>query len=199
MYENINELAIEVKMKNMNTNNNQFPPVEGVHNMVVDQSGEKTTNRFSPDVTELRLRFENLSKDYEIFKKSCKSQLQQSLEMNSSVPEKKEKAKAENSNSSKSEENVSISEKIKGFEQEMLSLREKSSLAFIELEKKIAKEDFEKAQKAQTNELDKFYTRISEMMNRVEKKLNGVNFGENEKFDTGFNLVELVHYLLINL
>jgi len=180
----INEVSIGFKMKSFN---GQMDVQEFNH---ISNGDPSNSGKLFLELTELKLRFESFTKDYELFKRNYKNQMNFNQEQDPTFTEKKEKTKTGMNNNSKSDEIEKISEKLKEYEQEITNLKDKYAVIFYSIEEKVSKDDLDRMNKNQTVETDKILLKVNEMMSRVDNKLKGFNMeGQTEN---GHNLVELV-------
>lgn len=182
----INEVSIGFKLKSYENNTNIQEA------SYIPNGDNSNSNRLFLELTEIKLRFENFTKDYDQFKRNYKNQINFNQDQESFPSEKKEKVKSGNSNNLKAEDIDKISDKLKEFEQEISNLKEKNAVIFYSIEEKIGKDELERINKNNSMEIDKVLLRVNEMMNKVDNKLKGNNMGEGQMGSEN-NLIELVN------
>ena len=186
--ETLNELSVGIKMNSFNGHTNSHEL--GSNNFRDDGSN---SGKVFFELTELKLRFENFTKDYDLFKKNYKNHINSNQVQENTNQEKKEKDKKGKSNTINPEEIEKIFEKITLFDNEISNLKEKSTVIFYSLEEKICKDDLDRIIKTNSIEIDKLAIKVNELMNKSDNKLKGM-LGEGGQNENGPDMVELVKY-----
>jgi hypothetical protein len=149
---------------------------------------------------ELKLKFENLLKDFDLLKKGYKTQQhqQQILEITSNG-EKKEKNKTKiktNEENIKSDEIGKLNLKINDLNEQIALIKEKNLVYDYNIETKINRDELEHFKKQNIVDMEKSQSKIIETMKNADKNKTSSDNNSNSNSNTAFDKVELVTYLL---
>ena len=149
---------------------------------------------------ELKLKFENLLKDFDLLKKGYKTQQhqQQILDITGNG-EKKEKNKTKiktNEENIKSDEIGKLNLKINELNEQIALIKEKNLVYDYNIETKINRDELEHFKKQNIVDMEKSQSKIIETMKNADKNKTSSDNNSNSNSNTAFDKVELVTYLL---
>ena len=193
LFEHINTLSVDIRLKNMVKQNYQDTGKTLSHDMT-------SSELINVEVMELKLKFENLLKDFDLLKKGYKTQQhqQQILDITGNG-EKKEKNKTKiktNEENIKSDEIGKLNLKINELNEQIALIKEKNLVYDYNIETKINRDELEHFKKQNIVDMEKSQSKIIETMKNADKNKTSSDNNSNSKSNTAFDKVELVTYLL---
>ena len=193
LFEHINTLSVDIRLKNMVKQNYQDTGKTLSHDMT-------SSELINVEVMELKLKFENLLKDFDLLKKGYKTQQhqQQILDITGNG-EKKEKNKTKiktNEENIKSDEIGKLNLKINELNEQIALIKEKNLVYDYNIETKINRDELEHFKKQNIVDMEKSQSKIIETMKNADKNKTSSDNNSNRNSNTAFDKVELVTYLL---
>ena len=200
LFENVDSLSMDIKLKGMVKQNNHLDSGSlGNYNNNNNVNFKNTeTISVSVELMEMKLKFDHLVKDFDLIKKTFKTQqLPQQQNHNGNHPgEKKEKSKIKDNNSSvKTDDIQRINEKVDEIYDQITLLKERNLVFDFNLEAKISKDDIERLNKQHTLELEKLQIKMVETIKSSDKNKNS-NDNYSNNSNNAFDKVELVRIIL---
>ena len=176
LYENYNSLSMEMKLKSI-----AQAVTTTMNDPNIISKEDANSAKFYVELTEYKMKYDNLAKDYDLFKKNYKvhNQQQQQQQFTNPVEKKEKSVKNETVSFVKNEEFEKITSKIEMINDQINSLKEKNIIVDFNLDSKVSREEIEKVNKQMSMEIDKFQVKINESFNKIESKAKPSDSGTN--------------------
>ena len=144
------------------------------------------------EITEAKAKLENLQKDYDMFKKSVKNQMQQQQQLSLNPGnEKREKLSSKDVLKGTSEEIDKFNNKILEIKEQIQLLKDKNLVTDFNIEGKIGRDEIERLNKLHQMEFEKIQLKVMEALNKVDQKIKALNSADQTNKGS-FDKVELV-------